>query len=111
MNTNSKDDAVSPVIGVILMIAVTVVLAAIVATLSISIGGNALIKTKLVAITIDQAGSDIRVTYMGGTHDPELSHIAITAPKWFGIFNRECLWCISSIGNSGQTGGWLGHDS
>lgn len=81
INAILKDDAVSQVIGVILMISVTVILAAIVATLAMNIGGNALVKTKLISIKIDQSDSDIRVTYMGGTTNPQLSYIAITAPN------------------------------
>jgi len=73
----SKDeDAVSPVIGVILMVAITVILAAVIASFVFGMGGN-LNKQYLVAATASQVGDDIIVTYNGG-HD----HASVT---WFNI--------------------------
>ncbi|MFA6225843.1 MAG: hypothetical protein WC620_06615 [Methanoregula sp.] len=44
-------------------------------------GASTLQKTKVVATKIEQSGSDIRITYLGGTNENELSHFAITAPN------------------------------
>ena len=50
MALNKNDEAVSPVIGVILMVAVTVILAAVIATYVFGMSGNVQ-KTKVVAAT------------------------------------------------------------
>ena len=73
----SKDEeAVSPVIGVILMVAITVILAAVIAAFVFGMGSS-LKKNYLVAATASQVGTDIVVTYNGGPdHD---------AVKWFNI--------------------------
>ena len=73
----SKDeDAVSPVIGVILMVAITVILAAVIASFVFGMAGS-LKKPYLVAATASQIGDDIIVTYNGGP-----DHDSVT---WFNI--------------------------
>ena len=49
--TRKNDEAVSPVIGVILMVAITVILAAVIAAFVFGMSGN-ISKTKTVAITL-----------------------------------------------------------
>ena len=64
--TRKNDEAVSPVIGVILMVAITVILAAVIAAFVFGMSGN-ISKTKIVAATVQQPTSDkIVVTYNGG---------------------------------------------
>jgi len=66
-----KDErAVSPVIGVILMVAITVVLSAIIAAFVFSIPGN-IAHTCLLSATVNQVTADrIDITYHGGPdHD------------------------------------------
>jgi len=63
--TKSKEDAVSPVIGVILMVAVTVILAAVIAAFVFGMGSGVQ-KTKVVAVTAAQEGSNVVLTYQGG---------------------------------------------
>ena len=73
----SKDEeAVSPVIGVILMVAITVILAAVIAAFVFGMGSS-LKKNYLVAATASQVGTDIVVTYQGGP-----DHAAVS---WFNI--------------------------
>ena len=48
--TRKNDEAVSPVIGVILMVAITVILAAVIAAFVFGMAGN-ISKTKVVAVT------------------------------------------------------------
>jgi archaeal type IV pilus assembly protein PilA len=61
-----NDNAVSPVIGVILMVAITVILAAVIAAFVFGMAGN-IQKTKVVAATMQRAdASNIAVTYQGG---------------------------------------------
>jgi archaeal type IV pilus assembly protein PilA len=64
--TKKNDEAVSPVIGVILMVAITVILAAVIAAFVFGMAGN-ISKTKVVAATAQQSTTDkIAVTYQGG---------------------------------------------
>jgi flagellin-like protein len=74
------EEAVSEIIGVILIVAITVILAALVASLAFSMISDNLQKTKVVATSAARINSDILVTYQGGTNDPELSYISINAP-------------------------------
>ena len=66
MITRKNDEAVSPVIGVILMVAITVILAAVIAAFVFGMSGN-ITKTKVVAVTVQQPeATKITVTYQGG---------------------------------------------
>ena len=57
MVTRKNDEAVSPVIGVILMVAITVILAAVIAAFVFGMSGN-ISKTKVVAVTVTQPDAD-----------------------------------------------------
>ena len=64
--TRKNDEAVSPVIGVILMVAITVILAAVIAAFVFGMSGN-ITKTKIVAVTAQQPDANhIGITYQGG---------------------------------------------
>jgi flagellin-like protein len=79
--TRKNDEAVSPVIGVILMVAITVILAAVIAAFVFGMSGN-ITKTKVVASTVAQPDADrIVVTYQGGQDDSTLAFVQITAPN------------------------------
>jgi archaeal type IV pilus assembly protein PilA len=66
MKFTRNDEAVSPVIGVILMVAITVILAAVIAAFVFGMAGS-IQKTKVVAATAQQPdASHISVTYQGG---------------------------------------------
>ena len=54
--TRKNDEAVSPVIGVILMVAITVILAAVIAAFVFGMSGN-ISKTKTVAVTVQKVNS------------------------------------------------------
>lgn len=61
-----KNDAVSPVIGTILMVAITVILAAIIAAFVFGMTGNVQ-KTKVVSLVAERSGnSEVQVTNFGG---------------------------------------------
>jgi flagellin-like protein len=60
-----NDEAVSPVIGVILMVAITVILAAVIAAFVFGMAGN-IQKTKIVAASASHDGTHIVVMYRGG---------------------------------------------
>ena len=80
MKFMKNEDAVSPVIGVILMVAITVILAAVIAAFVFGMAGN-IQKTKVVAATVSQSGSWITITYQGGNDDASLQYLKFTVPS------------------------------
>jgi len=65
-HTHKNDEAVSPVIGVILMVAITVILAAVIAAFVFGMAGD-IQRNKIVAATAQQPdATSIIVTYQGG---------------------------------------------
>ncbi len=65
--TRKNDEAVSPVIGVILMVAITVILAAVIAAFVFGMSGN-ITKTKVVAATVTATNAtNVNVTYQWWT--------------------------------------------
>ena len=78
MAFTKNDEAVSPVIGVILMVAITVILAAVIAAFVFGMAGN-ISKTRTVAITASHpTATTIVVTNMGGPDVGTLQSIEIT---------------------------------
>ncbi|NLE28017.1 MAG: type IV pilin [Clostridiaceae bacterium] len=77
MKFRENEDAVSPVIGVILMVAITVILAAVIAAFVFGMGSN-IGTTKTVAVTVNQNGDDIILTYHGGADASTLNFLTIT---------------------------------
>ncbi len=78
--TKKNEEAVSPVIGVILMVAITVILAAVIAAFVFGMAGN-VSKTKIVAVTAgrDNANSGaVIVTNHGGQDAARITGIAVT---------------------------------
>ena len=67
-----NEDAVSPVIGVILMVAITVILAAVIAAFVFGMAGN-VSKTRSIAVTAQKSGQNILVTNNGGPDIQDLS--------------------------------------
>jgi len=61
------DDAVSPVIGVILMVAITVILAAVIASFVLGLGDQAQQSTPKASFSFDyDTGSELKITHDGG---------------------------------------------
>jgi flagellin-like protein len=94
MAVKKNDDAVSPVIGVILMVAITVILAAVIAAYVFGMTGNTQ-KTRMVAATSQMTtNGDIDITYQGGPDADSLTVINITAPNntyWSTIDSEGAL--------------------
>jgi archaeal type IV pilus assembly protein PilA len=92
MSTYGKgnEDAVSPVIGVILMVAITVILAAVIAAFVFGMAGN-VSKTRSVAVTATKQGTNITVTNNGG---PDNQDLRTTNP-----FNATISYNNGSTGN------------
>ena len=64
--TKKNEEAVSPVIGVILMVAITVILAAVIAAFVFGMAGNVQ-KTKVVAVTLTRASpTSVSAVFQGG---------------------------------------------
>ena len=73
-----NETAVSPVIGVILMVAITVILAAVIAAFVFGMAGS-ISKTKVVAVTMEQPdGTHISLTNHGGQDAGDLVSINVT---------------------------------
>jgi flagellin-like protein len=103
MKFMKNEDAVSPVIGVILMVAITVILAAVIAAFVFGMAGN-IQKTKVVAATVSQPTSNtIVVTYQGGQDAGTFSSGNVT------VTSTSCTGTIVYAPTGGFTGvGYLG---
>jgi len=80
MKFRENEDAVSPVIGVILMVAITVILAAVIAAFVFGMAGN-IQTTKSIAATATQQGNDIIVTYQGGPDSNSVVYLRVEVPQ------------------------------
>jgi flagellin-like protein len=81
MSTYGKgsEDAVSPVIGVILMVAITVILAAVIAAFVFGMAGN-VSKTRNIALTAQKVGAgNVIVTNNGGADSGDVTSFAVTS--------------------------------
>ena len=77
-NFRKEEEAVSPVIGVILMVAITVILAAVIGAFVFGMGGS-LKKTYVVGVTATQVDSTtIHVTFQGGPDAELVSLLNVT---------------------------------
>ena len=71
MKFTKNEEGVSPVIGVILMVAITVILAAVIAAFVFGMAGN-IQKTRVVAATTSHIGTNITVTWQGGQDNSQV---------------------------------------
>ncbi|WP_292492431.1 type IV pilin N-terminal domain-containing protein [Methanoculleus sp. 10] len=79
MKFRENEDAVSPVIGVILMVAITVILAAVIAAFVFGMSSDMPDTTKNVAIGVKGAADGhMTITVQGGTDLPRLTYLKIT---------------------------------
>jgi len=76
MNFKQNEEAVSPVIGVILMVAITVILAAVIAAFVFGMGSN-VEGTKNVAIGLQKSGTTLEVTIQGGADVANLCYLKV----------------------------------
>ena len=100
MKFMKNEDAVSPVIGVILMVAITVILAAVIAAFVFGMAGNVQ-KTKVVAATVTQSGYVLQITYQGGSDDASLQYLKISNPS--NVTATAGPW-YTGASNGGDTG-------
>lgn len=96
--TKKNDEAVSPVIGVILMVAITVILAAVIAAFVFGMAGN-ISKTKVVAVTAQKVSSSvITVMNQGGQDQSALTALNVTSNVGG---TTVAVTCTSSLGVGG----------
>ncbi len=96
-----REDAVSPVIGVILMVAITVILAAVIAAFVFGMASG-VSKSKSVAATARQIGSSgCVVTWQGGQDNALISSYNVTIADINGPYKID----NNIVGNSTQWGG------
>ncbi|SDM94340.1 flagellin N-terminal-like domain-containing protein [Halogranum gelatinilyticum] len=80
---NTDDRAVSPVIGVILMVAITVILAAVIGTFVLGLGDSVSDTSPQASLsfdyTADAADSTIEVTHSGGDAIPESATLTLNS--------------------------------
>jgi len=86
MILNKDDEAVSPVIGIVLMVAITVILAAVIASYVFGSTGNVQ-QTKVVEATANlETSGSIAIVYQGGQDDQYLMYITVNAPNGTAVF-------------------------
>jgi archaeal type IV pilus assembly protein PilA len=77
--TKNNEEAVSPVIGVILMVAITVILAAVIAAFVFGMAGN-IQKTKVVTATLSRPNTSAVIsTFQGGQDAASVMNITWSA--------------------------------
>ncbi len=93
-----REEAVSPVIGVIMMVAITVILAAVVGAFAFGLGGNSDSKAPTVAILAgnypDTIGvPDIRIQHKGGdtlrSGDWKISIVPVGRPPMYQVSSTD----------------------
>ena len=97
MALTKNDEALSPVIGTILMVMTSVMLGAIIGTYAFGMA-EGVHNTRMVSTSVIQSGSDILVTYTGGQAQPDLSSMAITAPNATTFITVDSRGALSTTG-------------
>jgi archaeal type IV pilus assembly protein PilA len=118
---NESEVAVSPVIGVILMVAVTVILAAVIATFVFGMTSN-IPSSRTIVVTADSTTADnVVVIYKGGPDAQSFSYALVSViPSGGGVTTYENVTHASNVlgSNVGSTviataptpGGFTGKD-
>lgn len=97
MNFKQNEEAVSPVIGVILMVAITVILAAVIAAFVFGMAGNIGTNKQVAATATATTNADVKtisITYMGGSDAQLVTGVFYTVNG-------------SDVGDEGKVTGWL----
>jgi flagellin-like protein len=101
--TRKNDEAVSPVIGVILMVAITVILAAVIAAFVFGMSGN-IQKTKVVSVGLTRTSpTNINAIFNGGQDAAATLNITFSGPAVTGSpimtngANPIAVGCMTAI--------------
>lgn len=95
-----RDDAVSPVIGVILMVAITVILAAVIAAFVFGMAGN-VDKTKVVSVVGERNTTHFIFTNYGGQDAGKLNQTTPFEIKVNGATATQVQTIGASVGSIG----------
>jgi len=98
------DDAVSPVIGVILMVAITVILAAVIATFVLGLGDQVSNTSPQASFSTDWEGSSgsadaLEITHSGGD-TIKASDLYVRGDYGDGAGNMDIAWTDGAYGSS-----------
>ena len=108
-NMYSRDEAVSPVIGVILMVAITVILAAVIAAFVFGMTEN-VDKTKVVSVVGERVNTTgngwIKLTNYGGQDVGKLATTSTTSWPFKVLINGEAP---NAFSNMTETVGTIGY--
>jgi len=107
MNFRRNEEAVSPVIGVILMVAITVILAAVIAAFVFGMSSDMPSTTKNVAIGVKGAADgNMTITVQGGTDLPRLAYLKITVgddtTSHYTIKDKKIGGAVGTVPTSGS---------
>jgi len=91
----NNDEALSPVIGTILMVMTAVMLGGIIGIYAFGMSENVQ-HVRMVATSVVQSGNDILITYQGGDAQPELYSLTIIAPNATPFFTVSPKGALSA---------------
>jgi len=98
MYRKRREDAVSPVIGVILMVAITVILAAVIAAFVFGMASGVQ-KTKSVAATSRQMGTNISIMWQGGPDNAMVTNFNVSIVNSTGS-PASAIFIPPNVGNT-----------
>ena len=99
--TGQNETAVSPVIGILLMVAITVILAAVVAMFVFGMANNMQFSTKNVAVSVQQVeAGTITATYLGGQDSFRFDHATVDITDDNGDHVEDIDNLTNVVGNS-----------
>jgi len=97
MEQNTREDAVSPVIGVVLMVAITVILAAMIASIVMGMTTN-IQQTKIVTAKVSQVDeTTIVAVYYGGNDEKSCTGIRWDVRDSFGVSQTTHMGIIDTV--------------
>jgi len=100
--TRKNDEAVSPVIGVILMVAITVILAAVIAAFVFGMSGN-IQKTKVVSVGLTRtSATNVNAIFNGGQDASSTFNITFSGPAVTSVTmgsgtSKIAVGCMTAI--------------
>jgi flagellin-like protein len=97
MKSMKNSEAVSPVIGTILMVMISVMLGGIIGIYAFGMSSSVQ-NIRMVATSVVQSGSDIQITYQGGQAQPDLYSMSITAPDGTTYYTVSSSGALSTTG-------------
>jgi len=93
----NNDDALSPVIGTILMVMTAVMLGGIIGIYAFGMSENVQ-HIRMVATSVVQSGPDILVTYQGGNAQPALYSLTIIAHEGIPVYTVNSQGALATTG-------------